>query len=125
MTNKKNLLERLASGEIRLPSEAEVKKGPDYEAGLEATIRYMEETRAAALLGPRKPGRPSKEGLRRLTEVRSLRLEAAVWQEIEALSERAGCSVNRYIEEAVFDRIGCLTASPKPADPARGSRRGS
>jgi predicted DNA-binding protein len=105
MNQKRSLLDRLASGELTLPSESEVKADPNYDDGIEATIRFMEETRAAALAEPRKAGRPLKIAARRITSVRGLRLEDSLWGDLETISEDLGSSVNRYIEEAILMRI--------------------
>lgn len=105
MNQKRSLLDRLASGELKLPSEAEVKADPHYDDGIESTIRFMEETRAAALAEPRKAGRPLKIAARRITSVRGLRLEDSLWADIEQISENLGSSVNRYIEESILMRI--------------------
>lgn len=102
---KKSLLERLQSGELELPTEAEAKLDPNYDEGIEATVRFMEETRALALAEPRKAGRPLKIAARRITSVRGLRLEDSLWADLEKVSEDLGRSVNRYIEEAILMRI--------------------
>ncbi len=107
---KISLHERLASGEIKLPTEAEVKANPNYSDGIEATLRFMEETRTDALSAPRKPGRPSKTAARRQTEVRSLRLEISLWGELEIRADHKGYSVNRLIEEAILEKLGYMGA---------------
>ena len=107
---KKSLLERLQSGELELPTEAEAAHGRDLGSDFKDTISFMEETRAAALAAPRKPGRPSKVAVRRQTEVRGVRLEISLWGALDIEADRKGCSVNRYIEESILGRLGLLAA---------------
>lgn len=99
----KTLRELLADGSLDLRSRAEVEGNAAGDDA--ATVRWMEETRAEALAGPRKPGRPPLGSRRQETRVRSVRLPVHAWSEIDRHAEEAGTSANRFIEEAVLARL--------------------
>ena len=113
---KKSILDRIRDGELTLPTESEVKSDPRYSASIEATIDLVEQAGDTDLVSPRLPGRPSKIRPRRLTEVRSLRLEKSLWGYLERQSYEIGCSVNRYIEESILSRLGLLDEETAPPE---------
>lgn len=102
---KKSILDRISSGEIHLSTEAQVKSDLGYAKGIEATERWLEETRTLSLGSERLAGRPRNTAVRRVTAVRGLRLETALWVRLEEEAETIGCSVNRFIEESIFRRL--------------------
>lgn len=113
MTNPKTLRDLLAEGQLQLRTREEIERNADAEDA--ATERWMEATRASSALGPRKPGRPILNQPRRITRVRSLRLEETLWEQIDSLADYIGCSVNRFIEQAVQNRIREILEVPAPA----------
>lgn len=99
----KTLRELLKSGDLNLRPKDEFLAAEHTETA--AITHFLEETRSEALGTLRRPGRPTKMAMKRETEVRSLRLEKNLWIKLEIESEEAGCSVNRFIEEAICQRI--------------------
>lgn len=106
--SRKPLFDRLRSGELVIPTEAEADTSASSLEDYNETMRFFEETRANALSAPRKAGRPAKVAARRQTEVRGLRLEVSLWRSLEGEANRRGCSINRYIEESVLARLGLM-----------------
>lgn len=102
----KTLREMLAEGPLALRSRGEIEQNAERDDA--ATVRWMEATRAEAQAGPRKPGRPAANESRQETKVRSLRLTVPVWAQIDEAAEALGCSANRFIEEAIFNRFSTL-----------------
>lgn len=103
MTKPKTLRELMAEGGLQLRSREAVERTAEQDDA--ATERWMERTRSAAYAEPRRPGRPHADAPRRETKVRSVRLELPLWDQIDIVSDSLGCSANRFIEEAILNRL--------------------
>lgn len=104
MSNRpRTFREMREAGELRLRSKVDALANIDAEAlVLQAKLDAMA---SPSILEPRKPGRPAFNQPRRVTEVRSLRLEKCLWERLEELAEHEGCSINRFIEESIVERV--------------------
>ena len=103
----KTLREMLAEGSLnfRTKEAAEILADEEHLR----IEKVLLSSRDEAMTNPRRPGRPPINQPRRITMVRSLRLEVSLWERLDKLSEEIGCSTNRFIEESIFTRIGALS----------------
>jgi hypothetical protein len=105
MTKKPLTLEDLLeSGTIRI-NDSQLSKIRKSEA---ATNKWAIETSTRGIGAERKEGRPPKAMKVPPTEVRSLRLEVALWGIVEQLSHEYNHSINRFIEESIINYIDAL-----------------
>jgi hypothetical protein len=99
----KTLRELLEAGSLPKGAREEVLSVPtEAHAAFEVAIRKPASTEA---MDPRRPGRPRVNSPRRITEVRSLRLEKFFWDLLDQIAEREGCSLNRLIEKTLVEEF--------------------
>jgi hypothetical protein len=99
----KTLRELLAEGQLQFRTRDEVEKTSSVEDA--ATLAWMRDTKEDALAVPRRAGRPALDENRPKTRVRSIRLTVSAWDQIDETAEALGCSVNRFIEQTILERL--------------------